>query len=142
MQPFRVQPQGNVTDYKTYGIRMPKTAQTRLATCQAADCPNYEQGWQTIVPNLSPQAEYIRNHSGRRFYEESGENGLTAFIFYPGQQCFQQHHVRDRPQFYLKRDGDWRGNPTGRTLRHSGPQSWVDDFGEHLEGLAEQRKKG
>ena len=42
-----------------------------------------------------------------------------VFTFEAGQQCFTQHHVPDRPQFFVVRDGDWRGNPTGQNRLHT-----------------------
>jgi hypothetical protein len=43
---------------------------------------------------------------------------------------------------YLVRDGDWRGNPTGRKRQHSRAQDWVEDFGENQLRLVDQQKKG
>ena len=138
---FRPDPAMSVTDYKTYQIKQPKTAHTRIASCEAAGCPNYEFGWRTVVPINSPQSDYIRNKSGRRF-REVVEDGQCVFTFYPGQQCFTQHHVADRPQFFLVKDGDHRGNPTGRQRLHSQGKYWVEDFAEHQAKLAEQIEKG
>ena len=131
-----------VTAYKTYKITQPKTPQTKIGSCEQAGCEQNLKGWVTTVPLIGAQANFIRNESGRRFREEPGENGLTRFVFYPGQQCFRQHHVLDRPQFFGVRDGDYRGNPTGRRLLHSGSQAWLDDFGEHQLKLKEQQERG
>jgi len=70
------------------------------------------------------------------------EDGLCVFTFYPGQQCFTQHHVSDRPQMFVVRDGDHRGNPTRRQRIHSQGKFWVEDFAEHQAKLAEQIEKG
>jgi hypothetical protein len=139
---FRLDPAMPVNSYKTYQIKQPKTAQTRVGSCEAAGCERYEIGWCSTVPTLGAQADYIRNGSGRRFTEHPGDNGLTVFEFYPGQQCFEQHHVLDRPQFYVVRDGDWRGNPSGRQRMHTRGEFWVEDFAENQAKLAEQIKKG
>ncbi|ACU71749.1 hypothetical protein Caci_2840 [Catenulispora acidiphila DSM 44928] len=49
----------------------------------------------------------------------------------------------EREPLYLVRGGDWRGNPTGQLpLKHSGPESWVDDFGEHQENITEEIERG
>jgi hypothetical protein len=63
---------------------------------------------------------------------------LTAFEFAAGQQCFASHKVSlERPEFYLVRGGDWRGDPTGLGAQlFSGPDPWVNDFGEHQDRIA------
>ena len=126
--------------YKTYQITQPKTAHTKIGTCEQAECQANERGWITTVPLLSAQADYIRNQSGRKFKEVPGENGLTQFFFYPGQQCFIQHHVLDRPQFFIVKNGDYRRSSLAR--RHRNGADWVDDFGEHQERLKEQIERG
>ena len=138
---FRLDPALPVGSYKTYKFLQPVTDKTRIGSCQAAGCTNYEFGWRSVVPVNSPQADYIRNHSGRRFTEETVD-GQCVFTFYPGQQCFTQHHVPDRPAIYSVRDGDWRGNPTGRQRLHTNGEFWVEDFAEHQAKLAEQIEKG
>jgi hypothetical protein len=138
---FRLAPAMPVGAYKTYAISQPKTAHTRLGSCEAAGCEANLYGWKTTVPMLSAQAAYIRNSSGRRF-REVVVDGQCVFTFYPGQQCFTQHYVQDRPQIFRVRGGDWRGNPTGQSLTHRNGQDWVDDFGEHQAKLAEQIEKG
>ena len=50
----RIQPQGRVVDYKTYQITQPKTAHTRLGSCEAADCENYANGWRTVIDVTPP----------------------------------------------------------------------------------------
>jgi hypothetical protein len=61
---------------------------------------------------------------------------LTAFTFEAGQKCFGGVHKvpLERPEFYVVRDGDWRH--LGRPQMHSGPDAWVNDFAETLDGIA------
>jgi hypothetical protein len=40
------------------------------------------------------------------------------------------------------RDGDFRGNPTGRRRMHASGADWVEDFAEHQAKLADQQQKG
>ena len=142
---FRLPPKMSVTSYKTYQIRQPISEKTRIGSCQAAGCERYEWGWETRIDEATDlggrQAHYIRTRSERR-YTETRLDGITIFTFEPGQQCFEQHHVPDRPQFFGVRDGDWRGNPTGRGRMHTNGTYWVEDFGEHQARLAEQVEKG
>ena len=140
VQPFRIEPAMGVASYKTYRVAQPKTGQTRIGTCEQAGCERNLKGFSITVPSVSAAANYLRNESGRRFHEVAS-GGESRFNFYPGQQCFEEHHVLDRPQFHIVRDGDWRGNPTNNVRRLSG-QAWVDDFGEHQLKIKDQIEKG
>jgi hypothetical protein len=145
-EPNRVPPNMPVGAYQTYRIASPLATHWRTGTCAEADCEQYENGWQSTIDETTVlgqrQAHYIRRESGRGFTERR-EGMLTVFAFTAGQQCFAEHKVPvGRPELYLVRDGDWRGNPTGRTRQHSDAQAWIDDFGEHQDTLADQMKKG
>lgn len=138
-----------VTAVKTYQVLIPKETHFRPATCAEMNCPNYEHGWRTLIDESADlgqgQAHYIRKQSGRKFVEERQPDGLTAFTFEAGQRCFTQHRTRieDRPEIYLVRDGDWRGNPRGTTpRRHANPGDWVDDFANHQSALADRLARG
>jgi hypothetical protein len=145
---FRIDPALPVQAFKTFQISAPRSTHFRKATCAEADCPHYLEGWQSVIDERADlgqkQAYYIRKQSGRRFREERNE-GVTVFSFEPGQTCFasDDHLVRlDKPELYIVRDGDWRGNPTGRHRQHTRPGDWVNDFGEHQLRIAEQHERG
>lgn len=139
---FRVAPALPAAAYKTYAIASPISTHYRDGTCAEAGCMAHQYGWQTAVDESSEigqrQAHYIRKQSGRRHTERHTEAGLTAFEFEAGQRCFAQHKVPlERPEFYVVRGGDWRGDPRGEgTYMHTGPDSWVNDFGDHQDRLA------
>ncbi|MEU0465017.1 hypothetical protein ABZ215_13520 [Amycolatopsis sp. NPDC006131] len=139
----RIQPVGTVRDYQTYAIASPRDTQVKAA-CEEVGCANFRHGWRTIVDEATDlgkrQADYIRNQSRRTFREERNAAGLTVFTFESGQRCFADH--RTRPEVYLVRDGDWRGNPTGHVRRHTRPADWVEDFGEHQQRVVELINKG
>jgi hypothetical protein len=143
-QPFRIAPQLPASAYKTYAISSPLSTHYRDGTCDEAGCLAHRHGWQTSVDEATDlgqrQAHYIRKLSGRRFTERRTELGLTAFTFEAGQRCFATPHKvpLGRPEIYVVRGGDWRGDPTrGEATRvHSGPDAWVNDFGEHQDRLA------
>lgn len=147
-QPNRITPNMSVEAYKTYRIASPLATHWRDATCAEADCQHHLNGWQSTIDESTQlgqrQAHYIRRESRRGFTEERLPTGLTRFTFAAGQTCFAGPHQVPvgRPELYLVRDGDWRGNPTGRQRTHSSPQDWIDDFGEHQDRLADQMKKG
>lgn len=138
--PFRIEPQGRPTDYKTYQITQPVSEKTRIGSCEAAGCERNLMGWRSTVPLLSASADYIRNQSGRRF-RETVVDGMSQFDFYPGQQCFTEHHVADRPQEFSVRKGDWRAD-LGLLRAHRNGSDWVEDFGEHQLKLKEQQERG
>lgn len=136
---------------KTYQIASPITTHHRRATCDEGeiDCENHRNGWVTAVDESTElgqrQAHYIRTNCRpvtaelavaagvRRYSEERTPAGWTAFTFPPGQQCFAQHMVRlHRPDIFVVRDGDARGNPRGTNpYLHDEGEHWVEDFSEH-----------
>jgi len=150
-QPFRFDPALPAAAYKTYAVQRPKSTHQRQATCEEVECPAWRDGWTTHVDVSTElgkrQAEYIAKKSGRRFHETTGfgdiNNGQREFMFPPGQQCFREHWVPlEMEPIYVVRDGDWRGNPTGRRRVHANGKEWVEDFAEHQDHVNDQLKKG
>lgn len=140
----RIVPKLPVAAFRTYGIAAPPSTHWRPAGCAEVDCPAHANGWTTTVDERTElgarQAAYIRVKAGRAFRECRDEAGLTVFTFLAGQSCFASHRKRlDRPELYVVRDGDWRGNPTGWSRRHSGPDPWLDDFQSHQEQLTRRK---
>lgn len=138
--PFRIQPAMPVTAYRTFGIAKPLATHWRKATCEEADCAAYRNGWITRAQNPE-QADYIKRHSGRSFIETAP----GVFQFRRGQICFAAaDHVvpLEREGIYVARDGDWRGNPTGRKRVHARPADWVDEFAEHQDRLKTLQERG
>lgn len=149
-QPFRIEPKMGVGSYKTYQVLAPAATHFRKATCAEVNCGPYLNGWRTTCDESTElgkaQASYIRNQSGRHYTEDRNQApGLTVFTFEAGQACFQadKHEAPrfDRPQIYLVRGGDHRGN-TGLIRRHTRGADWVEDFTEHQLKLADQVEKG
>ncbi|NUS79150.1 MAG: hypothetical protein HOV70_23530 [Streptomyces sp.] len=139
----RMPPQGEVQDYKTYAITRRRDTTVR-AVCEQVACPAWRNGWESTIDERTElgqaQAAYIRGTSRRTFRETKTGAGLTVFRFESGQRCFADHQTV--PELYLVRDGDHRGNPTGRSRRHARPQDWVEDFGENQLRLVDQQQKG
>ncbi|RLV66354.1 hypothetical protein STAN_1875 [Streptomyces sp. CBMAI 2042] len=139
----RVDPALPVGAYQTYSITSP-TDTTVRAACQQVGCQAWLHGWESTIDEATDlgaqQAAYIRTQARRTFREQRTEGGLTVFRFESGQRCFAEH--KTRPEIYAVRDGDWRGNPTGRHRTHARPQDWVEDFGEHQLRLVDQKKEG
>lgn len=139
----RIDPNMPVQAYQTYSITSPRDTSVRAA-CEQTGCLAWRHGWESTVDETTDlgkgQAIYIRSQSGRTFREQRTAAGLTVFRFESGQRCFAEHFTR--PEIYAVRDGDWRGNPTGRTRTHQRPADWVEDFGEHQLRLVDQQKEG
>lgn len=136
-----------VTAMKSYTILAPLRTHFRSATCEEVGCPNIAGGFRVVVDESTElgqrQAHYIRQLSGRAFTEARDEAALTAFTFPPGQRCFAAHRVHnDRPERYLTRPGDWRGNPTGQHVEHTKPEFWVEDFAENQDRIARIIERG
>lgn len=140
---FRIPPAMGPENYKSYQIRRPWATHWVPATCEAAGCLNHLQGWQTVVPADSPQADYIRHDRSRR-HAETQEAGLSTFTFEAGQTCFTQHKVpADRQEIFVVKDGDWRGNPRGTAPRiHQNADDWVEDFALHQDRIKTQLERG
>lgn len=125
----------------TYQISAPTTTHRIQRTCVQVQCEAHVKGWTTHCdPNIhSEQIHYIRTMSGRRFREHVTPEGLIAFEFYPGQECFKRPHTvrnEDVPEIYVVRQGDFRtpvqyANP----VRMSG-DNWLESFAANQERLA------
>jgi len=133
---------------RTYQILRPTATHWRAATCAEVDCPNYLNGWRTVVGEASDlgrrQAEYIRERSGRRFAETREVPDAVTFTFEAGQPCFAGHRLPvGRPELYVVRDGDWRGNPSGTRPRvHTRAEDWVEDMSETLDAVRARVERG
>lgn len=148
MEPFRIESRLAPGLLKTYEIKAPKSTHFRPATCAEFGCEYMREGWQSVIDESTElgraQAHYIRNKSGRRFTEDRNQApGMTVFRFEAGQSCFGEHQLRlDKPELYVVRGGDWRGNPTGNSRQHANADDWVDDFANHQDQLKQQIEKG
>jgi hypothetical protein len=148
-QVFRVPPALPAAAMKTYQIASPLSTHWHPVTCAEAECDAWLHGWVSYIDESAElgqrQAHYIRKESGRRFTEERNETGITEFTFEAGQRCFKsdQHRARNmRPERYLVRGGDWRGNPTGERREHKRPADWQDDFATHQDRLRTALERG
>jgi hypothetical protein len=139
----RIDPALAVGAYQTYEVRSPRDVRLPSA-CEQSGCAAWRQGWESVIDESTQlgrdQAAYIRGQSGRTFREQRSEAGLTVFRFESGQRCFAEHGTR--PEIYLVRDGDWRGNPTGRQRQHTRPADWVEDMAESLDAVRTDRERG
>ena len=142
-QPFRLPPQGPVQVYQTFSVRT-RSDRAVKTVCEKVGCPAWRQGWESVIDERTDlgkqQAAYIRTQSGRTFREQKTAAGLTVFRFESGQRCFAEHQTR--PELYLVRDGDYRGNPTGRRRVHTRAADWVEHMQEEFGRFDEDRHRG
>jgi hypothetical protein len=142
-EPFRLQPQGPVGAYQTFSVRS-RPDRAVKTVCERVGCAAWREGWESAIDESTDlgraQAQYIRTQSGRTFREMRTEAGLTVFRFEAHQRCFAEH--KTMPELYLVRDGDFRGNPTGRRRVHTRPQDWVENVQEELGRFNEDRRRG
>lgn len=133
------------TAYRTFGLAAPLATHFVPARCAEVACPDYLNGWRVRVEHLSPELLHIARTSGRKFTEMRVAEGETWLVFEAGQNCFKVSTHRRRlerePRFYM-RGGDWRGDPDGNRPTEVSDVSWLDDFGEHQERLANVFEKG
>lgn len=146
---FRLEPKLPAGVMQTYQVIAPLSTHFRPGTCAEVFCANYLNGWRTEIDESTDlgkqQAYYIRNNAGRHYTEDRNtQPGITVFVFEAGQTCFAQHQLRlDKPEIYLVKGGDWRGNPAGyETKQHSNANDWVDDFANHQDKLSTRLNRG
>lgn len=117
-----------------------------VAACQAVGCEKWRNGWDNVLDMTKPAhvkaAELFRSGRTGRTFRELAAHGtnIVVFRFESGQRCFDEH--RTRPNQFIKRGGDWRGNPRQELLVHRTAADWQEDFAEHQDRLAEGAKRG
>lgn len=142
----RIEPSMPVQGMQSFEIASPVETHHKVISCKEAGCQRYRDGWRTVldVSTLegARQARWIINYSGRKYKLEEVGNVLT-FTFPAFQRCFGKHtKPLERPELYIVRDGDWRGNPTGKTMQHTRPEHWVEHSAETLDKLRTAQQKG
>jgi hypothetical protein len=142
-----IEPRMGPESYKTYAIHSPLATHWRPASCEEVGCIDFLKGWRTRVEGLAPEVLHaVRHQSGRKFTELPVVEGETWLVFEAGQPCWRASLHRlptGRPELYVVRDGDRRGNPRGTKDRvHLRPELWQEDFAEHQQGLADAIQEG
>lgn len=142
-----IEPRMGPESYKTYSIVAPLATHFRPATCEEVGCPDFLHGWKNRIEGLTPeQVHTMRHESGRKYTELQVAPGETWLVFEAGQSCFRVSKHRapiGRPELYVVRDGDRRGNPRGTKARlHQRAELWQEDFAEHQQGLADAIQEG
>lgn len=123
---------------RTYSVKSPIATHTRPATCDEIGCKTMMGGYTIYADETTTdgQARLVAMSKpdviNGRHYTRTQEGTVHVFRFPPGEQCFEHHRVPlDRPEIYS----------VTQTRRHVHPNadSWVNDFGDHLDHLAKQQ---
>lgn len=128
---------------KTHAIIAPMSTHWRRASCEEVQCEAYLKGWGVPTKGLDEQDIALLRGCGRKFSEIEIKDGETHFWFEPGQSCLRAstHRTRlDKPEIFVVRDGDWRGNPRGTDpMIMSGADAWADSLHTNLEQIERRR---
>lgn len=113
-----------------FRIALPAATHRVAASCADVDCTHYLGGWATVAAVGSPQEEYIRNRSQRRWRVEQTSPTILTFIFEAGQRCFREHtRLNGREPFYLHETAE------GRRVHR--PQDFIEhahqEIGRHFQ---------
>lgn len=137
---------------KTFELRQPFDSHYRIATCAEVECKGWRQDmtvtFDLTVAQQVADANWLRNRSGLRFtYLLLAGDTKVKFVIPSGQTCMESrlrpHRVPlERDPFMLVRGGDFRGNPTGQRMRHTSPESFVDNWATDLDKLNTVRERG
>lgn len=146
MTGMRVAPKMVPTAYRSFEVHAPAETHYRSVSCREMECQHHLAGWTSKVDVTTEQgrrqASAVRA-SGRR-YTHIRDGAIVTFWFAPGQSCFQAPHKvpTGRPEIYVVRDGDWRGNPTGRVDRNIRSSEFVERMAENLGALTDGIQRG
>lgn len=141
----RITPEGNPQDYRTFQITSPLSTHWEPATCVQVQCGQYTNGWRVRVEGLPPEMLHSAKTAGRKYTELRVAEDENWLVFEAGQPCFgssKHRRLLDRQELFIVRDGDWRGNPTGRVRKHTRPEDFIDEMQENQGRLAELHQQG
>lgn len=142
----RMQARMPVQGVQTFEVASPVETHYKTVSCRVAECVRHRDGWRTVLDTSTvegaKQAQWIIDFSGRK-YTKVEQGPIVTFTFGAGQQCFQKHkQTLERPELYIVRAGDWRGNPTGERMQHTRPEHWVEHSAGQLDKLNDAQKRG
>lgn len=139
----RPTPTLGVSKMVTYAVKSPVSTHTRPATCAEIECVVWCAGFTLTLPVGSDKIEHVKqlmrgelDGIQRLDAKVQRDGNLVHIRFAKGTPCLSatRHRVSlNRPELYVVRGGDWRGN-TGVLRKHTKPEHWVEDFEENLAG--------
>lgn len=136
----RPQPKLEVAKMVTYAVKSPRSTHTRPGTCEEFRCKAFARGFTITLPadsdRIAHAKQFVRGELDgiKRSFRLERDGTLVHLRFPKGTPCTRatRHRVSlNRPELYVVRGGDWRGN-TGVIRRHKVADHWVEDFEENL----------
>ncbi len=136
----RASPKLEVAKMVTYAVKSPRSTHTRPGTCEAARCKAFRIGFRLTLPansdRIAHAKQFIKGELDgiKRSFTLERDGNLVHLWFPKGTPCTRatKHRVSlQRPELYVVRGGDWRGN-TGTIRKHKVADHWVEDFEENL----------
>ena len=125
-----------------YRASAPLETHWQQTSCADVNCPRYLLGWKTVLDENDNElhkdaADHIRNGDfGRRFTEVRELEGLTTFIFEPGQECFYGRAIGHKEQTgrpaMLSRDD----------FVHQRGEDWIEDMSGTFDQLRQIEERG
>ena len=120
-----------------YRADLPADTHREPATCREVDCPQFLLGFKTTLNESDEMHAQAANdiRAGAREYTEMREiEGLTTFIFPPGQECFasfRHSQPSGRPPILTRDD-----------YLHTRPQDWNEDMNQTFDTLRRVDERG
>ena len=142
---------------KNYSINAPLETHWMEAPCTTDNCGKFNNGWMINIDLElvladgralgQQQYDYIKYVSGRKFKEERSDETHVMFIFYPEQQCFEQHKVKreDVDALYNRQQGRAASVPlTVREMHKTTmePERFMDGMNEDIYQHNKEAKEG
>ena len=128
---------------QTHAILAPIETHWRKASCEEVQCEAFLKGWGVPAKDLDEQDLALLKSCGRSYSEIEIKDGEWHYWFPPGQPCFRAstHRIRlDRPELFVRRDGDWRGNPRKTEPQlFSSADAWADSLRTNLDAIEKRR---
>lgn len=138
----RVTPTLPVNAMQSYGILAPLESHWRRASCEEIGCVDHHYGWVLPLEGLDAGDIWQARNCGRRYHQQTNEDGKVFLHYEAGQPCFRArtHRIRiDRPELFVVRGGDWRGvDRDQRSIRFSSADAWQDHMHTTLDKIRSQ----
>lgn len=136
---MRIMPEIGNQHMITHAVFAPVGTHWRKATCEEVGCLAHHNGWSLDTTGVPADLVELAKRSGRRYAAtRDEETGAEVLHFEAGQPCFKasEHRMRlDREEIFIRRAGDWRGNPNpgDKPQVFSGPDAFTDSLHTNLE---------
>lgn len=139
----RVEPKLPASAMRSHLILAPEQTHFRAATCEEIQCPQFLKGYGVPLKDIDAEdlgllRSFIETYKLKASRVEI-KDGEWHLWFEAGQRCLRAstHRMRiEKPEIFVVRDGDHRGNPLGTDpIIFSGADAWADSLQTNLDKL-------